>query len=73
MNRATGTAAARATDKLLGNGSRAYVIRCTGPTLRKCGHRGCSSVASHVLVAGGVKQVFCCAQCAAVGVKAVKK
>jgi hypothetical protein len=46
------------------------VERAPDSTFKTCGFRGCTSFASHVLRAGDVVLCFCCAQCAAVGVKA---
>lgn len=46
------------------------VDRAPDSTFKTCGFRGCTSFASHVLRAGDVALCFCCAQCAAVGVKA---
>ena len=43
--------------------------RVVGTDFRTCGFRGCTSFASHVLCVDGEAQVFCCAQCAAVGVR----
>jgi hypothetical protein len=48
------------------------VERAPDTTFRACGFRGCTSFASHVLIAGGVRLCFCCAQCAAFGVAASK-
>ena len=52
--------------------SRPYVRAKRAPdtTFRACGFRGCTSFASHVLRAGDAALCLCCAQCAAVGVKA---
>jgi len=46
------------------------VERAPDTTFKTCGFRGCTSFASHVLRAGDAALCFCCAQCAAVGVKA---
>jgi hypothetical protein len=44
-------------------------VRAPDTTFRACGFRGCTSFASHVLIAGNSALCFCCSQCAAVGVK----
>lgn len=31
--------------------------------IRKCGHAGCSTLATFVVVAGGAKQFFVCSEC----------
>jgi len=46
------------------------VERAPHTTFKTCGFRGCTSFASHVLRARGEQLCFCCAQCAAVGVRA---
>lgn len=50
--------------------ARAYVIRARDTKFRKCGMRGCTTLAPFVLMAGGKPQLYCCAQCASVGVNA---
>lgn len=48
-----------------------YVRASRAPdTTFRCGFRGCTSFASHVLIAGHEELCRCCAQCAAVGVRA---
>lgn len=49
--------------------ARAYVIRALDTKFRKCGMRGCTTLAPFVLMAGGKPQLYCCAQCASVGVR----
>lgn len=51
--------------------ARAYVIRSRDTTFQRCGFGGCTSLAPFVLMAGGKPQLYCCAQCASVGVRAV--
>ena len=52
---------------------RIHVERVADSKFRTCGHGGCSSFATFVLVAGGAPQCFCCAQCATVGIKAARQ
>jgi hypothetical protein len=49
---------------------RVRAERVTDSKFRTCGHGGCSSFATFILVAGDRQQCFCCAQCVAAGVRA---
>lgn len=42
-------------------------------SFRKCGYAGCTTLATHVLVAGGAKQFTCCALCGGVAIEADRR
>lgn len=37
---------------------------------KPCGYAGCTTLATHVVVAGGARQFLCCAQCGALAIAA---
>lgn len=41
--------------------------------MKPCGFRGCTSLGSFVITAGGAKQVYVCAECAKVGIEADRR
>ena len=62
MNRASGDAAARATEKLMAY-RPATLERLPETNFKPCACAGCTELATHVLIAGGAPQFKSCVSC----------